>query len=112
MKRVLAALVLFAATPAWASYDIPPIEPVYGVSVGKAGVTVRLASNGCTKKSDLTTAVSTAPPRPLVLIARRRPDVCKSAPGVVEIVWSYEDLGLKPGQAFSLANPLTAAPAP
>ena len=110
MKLALAALVLCAATPAWASYDIPPIEPVYGVSVAKAGVTVRLASNGCTKKADLTTAVSTSPPRPLVLIARKHADACKGAPAAVEIVWSYEDLGLKPGQAFSLANPLVAEP--
>ena len=112
MKLALSALVLLAATPAWPSYDIPPIEPVYGVSVTKAGITVRMASNGCTRKSDITTAVSTAPPRPLVLIARRHPDACKGPPGAAEIVWSYEDLGLKPGQAFSLANPLVAEPGP
>ena len=111
MKLVLAALLL-SATPAWASYDIPPIESVYGVSVGKAGVTVRMASNGCTRKSDLTTAVSTAPPRPLVLIARKHPDACKGPPGAVEMVWSFEELSVKPGQAFSLANPLTAEPGP
>jgi hypothetical protein len=45
-----------------------------------------------------------------VLIARRHADACKGAPGVVEIVWTYDDLGLKPGQPFSLANPLVMAP--
>ncbi len=109
--RLFALAFFLSATPALADV-VPPIEPVYAVSVGKAGVTVRLASNGCTQKSDLTAAISTAPPRPLVLIARRHADACRGPPGAVEIVWRYEDLGLRPGQAFSLANPLTAEPSP
>lgn len=110
----LAALLAAAlAAPALASYDIPPIEPVYAVSAAKAGLTVRLASNGCTRKSDLTVAVSNAPPRPLVLIARRHADQCRSlGAGHVDVVWSYEELGLKSGEAFSLANPLVADPSP
>jgi hypothetical protein len=35
---------------------------------------------------------------------------CKALPREVAITWSYEDLGLKPGQPFSLANPLVMAP--
>ena len=113
MKPVLAALLLLAATPAWASYDIPPIEPVYAVTAGRSGVTVRLASGGCTRKADLTVALSTKPPRPLLLIARRRPDACRTSPGgAVDVVWSYAELGIKPGQAFSVANPLVAGPTP
>jgi hypothetical protein len=96
-----------------AAFTVPDIEPVYGVTVGKQGLTVRLASNGCTKKSDLTVAVGNNPPRPLVLIARKHPDTCKSfAAGHAEVAWSFEDLGLEPGQAFTLANPLVADPSP
>lgn len=109
MKRVLTALMLLAASPASADV-IPPIEPVYAVSAGPAGVAVRMASKGCTRKADLTTAISMAPPRPLVLIARRHADPCQGPAGAVEIVWSYKELGLEPGQAFSLANPLVMAP--
>jgi hypothetical protein len=93
--------------------QIPAIEPVYGVIAGPAGVTVRVPSNGCTKKADLTVAVSTNPPRPLILIARKRPDTCQSfAAGRAEITYAYAELGLKPGQPFSFANPLVADPTP
>ena len=103
---VLGALLL-------AAFTVPDIEPVYGVSVGKQGVTVRLASNGCTKKSDLTVAVGKNSTRPLVLIARKHPDTCRSfAADRAEVAWSFEELGLEPGQAFSLANPLVADPSP
>ena len=111
MKRLVVILGL-AATPACA-FTVPAIEPIYGVIVGKTGVTVRLASNGCTKKSDLTMAVGKNPPRPLLLIARKHPDTCQSfAAGHAEVVYSFEELGLEPGQPFSLANPLTADPSP
>jgi hypothetical protein len=105
--------VVGAAALLLAAFTVPDIEPVYGVSVGKQGLTVRLASNGCTKKSDLTVAVGKNPPRPLVLIARKHPDTCKSfAAGHAEVAWSFEELGLEPGQAFSVANPLVADPSP
>ena len=97
------------ATPALA--QIPGIEPVYGVSVRSTGVTVRLASNGCTHKGDLTVGVSKGGPRPILLIARRRPDVCKN-PGQTEITYGWDELGLKSGQPFSFANPLIAEPGP
>lgn len=96
-----------------AAFTVPDIEPVYGVTVGKQGVTVRLASNGCTRKSDLTVAVGKSSARPLLLIARKHPDTCKSfAAGHAEVAWSFEELALEPGQPFSLANPLVADPSP
>jgi hypothetical protein len=107
----LVALVLLVvdlsliATPALA-YTVPAIEPIYGVTVGPQGVTVRLASHGCTTKADLTVAVAKNPPRPLVLFARKRPDACNAPATPVDVVYTFEELGLEPGQAFSLANPL------
>lgn len=109
MKLTAAALLLLA-TPALAA-EIPNIEPVYGVTASRAGVTVRLASNGCTRKSDLTVALSKGQPRPIVLVVRRRPDACKN-PGQAEITYGWAELGLKPDQAFSFANPLIAEPGP
>jgi hypothetical protein len=105
MRVWLGLTVALVAGPALA-FTVPDIEPLRGVSVGKAGVTVTVAG-GCTRKSDLTVAVGKDPPRPLVLIARKRLDACQSAPGSVEIVYSFEELGLRPGQPFTLANPLT-----
>lgn len=110
--KLLAVVLLMLATPAL-SAQVPAIEAVYGVIAGPTGVTVRMPSNGCTKKADLTVAVSTNPPRPLILIARKRPDTCQSfAAGRAEITYAYAELGLKPGQPFSFANPLVADPTP
>ncbi len=111
MKRLIVIAALIAG-PA-SAFTVPAIEPIYGVTVGKAGVTVRVASNGCTKKSDLTMAVGKTPPRPMLLVARKHPDTCQSfAAGHAEVVYSFEELGLQPGQPFSLANPLVADPSP
>jgi hypothetical protein len=101
---LLTALLLAGSANA---FTVPDIEPVYGVSVGKDGVTVRVAG-ACSKKSDLTVAVGKTPPRPLLLIARKHAEDCQTAPGQAEIVYSLQELGLKPGQTFSLANPLVS----
>jgi hypothetical protein len=59
-------------------------------------------------------AISKAVDRPTILFARRRASsslvACQAQPREVAITWSYDDLGLKPGQPFSLANPLVMAP--
>ena len=94
---------------------VPPLMPVYGVSAGDEGVTVQLAPAGCdSTKADFTVAISKSVERPTVLIARRRattaPLACKDQPRTILLAWSYADLGLMPGQPFSLANPLVKAP--
>ncbi|MEI9891188.1 MAG: hypothetical protein WDN45_12035 [Caulobacteraceae bacterium] len=92
-----------------AAYTVPDIEPVYGAVVSGQTLTVRVAG-ACTKKSDLTVAVGKNPPRPLILIARKHPGGCQTAAGQAEIVYRLEDLGLKSGEPFSLANPLVGEP--
>jgi hypothetical protein len=107
---LLTALLLAGSAFA---YAVPDIEPLYGVTAARRTVTVRLASNGCTKKSDLTAAVSKTAGRTLLLIARKHPDTCRSlAAGHAEVVYSFEELGLDPGQPFTLANPVVGDPSP
>ena len=69
---------------------------------------MRLASGGCTHKGDLTVALSKGP-RPMLLIARKHPDACRT-PGRADVVFTWQELGLKPDQAFSFANPVIAEP--
>src|SRR5215469_13031080 len=112
MIALIAALVVAANPPPG---GVPPLMPVYGVSTDSRGVTVELQPAGCnTVKSDFTVAISKAVDRPTILFARRSATnslvACKAQPREVQITWSYEDLGLKPGQPFSLANPLVMAP--
>jgi hypothetical protein len=110
MKLLTPGLLLAALAGPAAAYTVPPIEPVYAVRVDQAGVTVRMASNGCTRKSDLTVAVAKTTARPLLLIARQHPDLCQAASRAVEIAWTFQDLGLAADEPFNLANPLTAEP--
>src|SRR5262245_7298548 len=114
MVPLIAALTL-TADPAPAG-GVPALMPVYGVSTDSRGVTVQLQPAGCnTVKSDFTVAISKAVDRPTILFARRRGAggslvACQAQPRAVALTWSYDDLGLKPGQPFSLANPLVMAP--
>lgn len=94
---------------------VPELMAIYGVSTDAKGVTVQLRPAGCnTVKSDFTVAIAKAVDRPTILFARRSAVsslvACKAQPRSVELTWSYDDLGLKPGQPFSLANPLVMAP--
>jgi hypothetical protein len=112
MIALIAALVAAADPPAG---GVPPLMPVYGVSTDSRGVTVELQPAGCnTAKSDFTVAISRAIDRPTILFTRRSGSssavACKTQPHTVALTWSYDDLGLKPGQPFSLANPLVMAP--
>lgn len=109
------ALIAAAAAAAQLAAGVPPLMPVYGVSTDGRGVTVELQPAGCnTLKSDFTVAISRAVDRPTILFTRRSASssqaACKAPPHAVALTWSYEDLGLKPGQPFSLANPLVMAP--
>jgi hypothetical protein len=102
--------VLHRSTP-----TVPELLPVFGVSADEKGVTVHLAPVACNStKADFTVAISKSADRPTVLIARRRattaPLHCRDQPSAILVSWSYDDLGLKPGQPFSLGNPLVRAP--
>ncbi len=112
MLPLIAALALAAdALPG----GVPPLMPVHGVSTDGRGVTVELQPAGCnTVKSDFTVAISKAVDRPTILFTRRSASsslvACRTQPPAVALTWSYDELGLKPGQPFSLANPLVMAP--
>ena len=113
MRLRLALLSALVLTGAALADVVPPIEPIYGVEVGRQTITLRLASNGCTQKSDLTAAVAKSAVRPMLLIARKHPDACRSATaGRAIVVYSFKELGLDPDQPFTLANPLAADPSP
>ena len=117
MIALIAALALTADPPLLRDPPggAPALMPVYAVSTDGEGVTVSLHPEGCTtQKSDFTVAISQSAERPTILIARRNRAnslvLCKGQPRTIAITWTYSDLGLRPGQPFSLANPLVMAP--
>jgi hypothetical protein len=48
----LMAAVWSPAPRAQPADDLSPLEPVYAVSAGKTGLTIRVASKGCAAKAD------------------------------------------------------------
>jgi hypothetical protein len=99
--------------PAGAGSAEADLEPIYGVSMGLAGVTVRVGSNGCTKASDFQTQVLDGWPAATFILRRTRPDMCRAlVAGGTELTFSYETIGIAPSAALVLANPLRSDPTP
>jgi len=83
----------------------PELEAV-GVTTARDGLTVRLASKGCTFKADIVFRVDRSGGKTVLAFARRRLETCRSGEAsAVDLVFSYEELGLRRGERFSVANP-------
>jgi hypothetical protein len=87
--------------------------PLYSVATDDKGVTISVYGCGA-MKSDFTVAISKSADRPTVLFARRGIGnnlvLCGPRSQRMAFSWTYNELGLRPGQPFSLANPLVMAP--
>lgn len=91
---------LMASSESW-----PELEPV-GVTAGREGLTVRFASRGCTVKADIVFRLDRAGGRAVLAFARRRLETCRFGEvGTVDLDFTYQDLGLKRGERFVVANP-------
>ncbi len=112
MKALAAFCALFVMSAGSALAQPPAsLMPVYGVSVTSDGVTVRIPANACGRKSDFEVAVLKRAPQSMVLLSPKHAQRCGQAgPGHVELTYSLDELGLKPGESFVLGNPLTAEP--
>ena len=108
----LLALGGCASLPAPKPLPSPPyaeLEPVFGASAGREGLTLRVASNGCTAKPDFTFYVERRGQAVQIAFARRRIDTCKSfAQGKTELTFSWAELGLDAAAPVFLLNPLIA----
>lgn len=83
----------------------PELEPV-GVTARRGGLTVRLASKGCTVKADIVFRLDRAGGGTVLAFARRRLETCRFGEvGTTDLVFSYEELGLRRGERFEVANP-------
>lgn len=107
---VLAALALGGCAtlraPAVASGPLAELEPLYAAQAGTEGLTIRLASSGCTAKPDLTFYVERRAGAVTVAFARRHLDICKTGAGQAEVVFTWAELGLEPRTPVFLLNPV------
>ncbi len=107
MTAAAAMLAVGQVAPADGAEPPPQeLEPIGGVIAGPRGLTVRVTSGGCTTKADFAHYTEPRGEAVTVAFARRRLDRCGGKAGEVEILFSYQELGLARGQAVVVLNPI------
>jgi len=86
------------------------LETLGAVEADATGLTLKVASTGCTTRDDFTFYVDRSGPQPTVAFARKRLDLCKRAPTTADVRFSYQELGV-PGQGrLAVLNPVGTRP--
>jgi hypothetical protein len=110
---ILAGLALLAgcatAPPpivAHAASALGELEPLYSASAGAKGLTIRVASSGCTKREDFAFFVEKKGQAVTLAFGRKRLDPCKSfAMGHTDLIFPYEELGVTRETPLFVLNP-------
>lgn len=82
------------------------LEPLVLAWPGPEGLTIRVASKGCTAKPDWTFYVERKGSAATLAFGRRRVDACRSSGGQVDIAFTWAELGLPRGSEVRLLNPV------
>lgn len=93
------------------------LEPIHAAAFTDDLVVFRVSSNGCTERDDITPIVTRMAHEDAVITLRRitEDDCTDWARDGVEMIWSFEELGLEPGEMVEVNNPYfisDAVPAP
>lgn len=82
------------------------LEPIHAAAITHDLAVFWVSSNGCTDKSDLTPVVDHVGAASTITLRRIERDDCETpiADGI-EVIWSFEELGLTPGSRVSVNNP-------
>lgn len=95
---------LLAAAP---DESFPELEPLLAAQAGADALTIRVRSKGCAARADFVFRVERRSGHAVVAFARRRLETCKGPAGAADLVFGYEELGLKRGERIVIANPIT-----
>jgi len=88
------------------------LEPIHAAAIGQNQAVFWVSSNGCTSKGDLTAVVRRAGDASVITLRRIKEDRCDVVqPQGVEMRWSFEELGIRPGARVSVENPYQMTPA-
>ena len=105
-----------ATAPASVPISVSPgagpaeLEALQSVAATREGLSVRVSSNGCTRKEDFAFFVERKAGATTVAFARKRLDRCMSfAAGHADLAFSWEELGLEPRAPVFVLNPLAGA---
>lgn len=89
-----------------AGSSLGELEPLYSASAGRDALTIRVSSNGCTRKEDFAFFVERKGEAVTLAFGRRRLDPCKSfAMGHTDLSFTYEELGVARRTPLFLLNP-------
>jgi hypothetical protein len=85
------------------------LEPLFAARAGPDALTIRVASNGCTRKEDFAFYVERDGQTVTLSFGRKKLDTCKSfAMGHEDLTFSWAELGLPARSPVFLLNPLVA----
>jgi hypothetical protein len=85
------------------------LEPLFAARAGPDALTIRVSSNGCTRKEDFAFYVERDGPTVTLSFGRKKLDTCKSfAIGHEDLTFSWAELGLPARSPVFLLNPLVA----
>lgn len=82
------------------------LEPIHAAAITRDLAVFWVSSNGCTDKDDLRPIVDHMGAASTITLRRIEEDDCETpmADGI-ELIWSFEELGLIPGSKVSVNNP-------
>ena len=83
------------------------LEPLHAAAFGKDTAVFWVTSNGCTSKDSLRPIVSRQGGEAVITLRRLAEDRCdRPLADGLEVKWSFEELGLNPGDRVSVNTPL------
>lgn len=84
------------------------LEPIYAAAATRDGLTITVASNGCTKKEDFAFFVERKNGATTVAFARKRLDTCRTIRAdSAQLTFSLTELGLAPDAPVFVLNPFS-----
>ena len=90
-----------------AASGLSELEPIYRADAGREALTISVASNGCTAKTDFAFYVERRADAVTLAFGRKRVDTCKSlAMGRTDLGFTWAELGVAPRTLVFLLNPL------
>ena len=108
MLMIAAFAALFASVAQarpMATAEPSRAEAIYGARFDERGLTLRVNSNGCTRKEDFAMRVDRAGSVTRVLAVRIKPDYCRALiRGGVDLTWSHAELGVRRGVDVRVMN--------
>lgn len=87
------------------------LEPIHAAALVNNVAVFWVSSNGCTSKTDLRPVISTQGDASVITLRRISEDRCRTPQrDGYQVMWSYQELGLKPGATVSVNNPYQLPP--